>query len=216
MDQELEDLKNLSPDEKIKRLKEIQERRKREIEEAQELMSLTEEELKQTEKEREQIPIPQLKSDTFENLLGETDREMFRMKRFTIEKSTISDDKKTSGTSTTDQLLEEVPLEETLRRNAPQLSTDQRAAMERNQYVKELSMVPTPQLYNAIKSIQENYKTTGILTGAEREQLYSLNKAMDEKADAIRAGEYNPSEYIMREVDAGSNIINKLMKDYER
>ncbi|MBI2136125.1 hypothetical protein HYU06_03570 [Candidatus Woesearchaeota archaeon] len=216
MEQELEDLKNLSPDERIKRLKEIQERRKKEIEEAQGLMSLTEEEIKQREREREQLPIPQLKSDTFENLLGETDREMFRMKRFTNEKITASDDKRTTGTATAGQQLEELPLEETLRRDAPQLSADQRAAMERDQYVKELSMVPTPQLYNTIKSIQENYKTTGILTGAEREQLYSLNKAMDEKADAIRAGEYNPSEYIMKEVDAGSNIINKLMRDYER
>ena len=216
MEQELEDLKSLSPDERIKRLKEIQERRKKEIEEAQGLMSLTEEEIKQREREREQLPIPQLKSDTFENLLGETDREMFRMKRFTNEKITASEHKKTTGTATASQQLEELPLEETLRRDAPQLSADQRAAMERDQYVKELSMVPTPQLYNTIKSIQENYKTTGILTGAEREQLYSLNKAMDEKAGAIRAGEYNPSEYIMKEVDAGSNIINKLMRDYER
>lgn len=215
MDQELEDLKNLSPDERIKRLKEIQERRKQEIEQAQELMTLTEEELKQREKEREQLPIPQLKSDTFENLLGETDREMFRMKRFTSEKI-IDSDKKSSGTATTTQQLEEVPLEETLRRDAPQLSADQRAAMEKEQYVKQLAMLPAQQLYNAIKGIQESYHSSGIITDQQRGELYSLDKAMQEKADAIRAGEYNPSEYIKKEVDAGSSIINKLMRDYER
>ena|SRR3989338_2056263 len=216
MDQELEDLKNLSPDERIKRLKEIQERRKQEIEEAQELMSLTEEELKQREKEKEQLPIPQLKSDTFENLLGEADREMFRMKRFTTEKSSISETKELKGAEGVAQQLEEVPLEETLRRDAPQLGADQRAAMEKEQYVKQLAMLPTQQLYNAIKGIQESYQSNGILSDDQRADLYKLNKAMDEKADAIRAGEYNPSEYIKNEVDAGSSIINKLMRDYER
>ncbi len=213
MDQELEDLKNLSPDERIKRLKEIQERRKQEIEQAQELMSLTEEELKQRQIEKDQLPIPQLKSDTFENLLGETDREMFRMKRFTSEKI-IDSDAKSSGTAT--QQLEEVPLEETLRRDAPQLSADQRAAMEKEQYVKQLAMLPAQQLYNAIKGIQESYQSSGIITDQQRGELYSLDKAMQEKTDAIRAGEYNPSEYIKKEVDAGSSIINKLMRDYER
>ena len=210
---ELEELKNLSPEDRIKKLKEIQERRKKEIEEAQELMSLTEEELKQLQRDKDQLPIPELKSDTFENLLGETDKEMFRMKRFVKERTAVSEGKKSDGTATA---FEEVPLEETLRRDAPQVSPELREAMEKEQYVKQLAMLPAQQLYNAIKGIQESYQSTGLITDDQRGELYTLNKAMQEKADAIRAGEYNPSEYIKKEVDAGSSIINKLMKDYER
>jgi hypothetical protein len=196
MEEELESLKDLSPRERIKRLEEIKKRREKEIEDATRLLSDSEEELK----EKEDIPIEQLKADSAEALAGETEKELFKMKRF----------------DTKEPEEKEEVLEETLQREAPDLSEAKRVAIDQGQYLKELSMQPAEQLYSAIKGIQEVYQDTGQLNDSQRAELYSLGKAMEDKAEAIKSGEYNPSEYIRNEVDVGASIINKLMRDYER
>lgn len=57
----VQDLKKLSPDERIKRLKELEEARKREIEEAEELIKETVQELEEAE-EKKKIPIPEARA----------------------------------------------------------------------------------------------------------------------------------------------------------
>jgi len=191
MEEELESLKDLSPKERIKRLEEIKKRREKEIDDATKLLSESEVEMH----EREDIPIDQMRADTSGALAGETERELFRMKRFTGEETT-----------------KEEKLEDTVFREAPNMSE----GAAQSQYVKELSMAPVQQLYTAIKGIQEAYQTTGMLTDSQRSDLYSLGKAIEDKTEAIKSGEYNPSEYIRNEVDVGASIISKLMRDYER
>lgn len=60
-DEELEDIKKLDPQERIKRLKELEDARKKEIEEAETLIKETVRELEDAE-ERKKIPIPEAKA----------------------------------------------------------------------------------------------------------------------------------------------------------
>ena len=61
MPESVEDLKKLSPDERIRRLKELEEERKKEIEQAEELIKESVREIDEAE-EKKKIPIPQARA----------------------------------------------------------------------------------------------------------------------------------------------------------
>ncbi len=64
----VDELKKLSPDERIKRLRELEEERKKEIEEAEELIKETAQELAAAE-EKKKIPIPQARATDMSSAL---------------------------------------------------------------------------------------------------------------------------------------------------
>jgi len=78
----IKELKNLPPEERIKRLKEIEEMNRKEIEEAHKLIQESEVEIEEQEKEKEQIPIPQVRAADIDMLVGEEERRVFATKRY--------------------------------------------------------------------------------------------------------------------------------------
>lgn len=87
----LDELKRLSPKERIAKLKELEEQRKREITEARKMLSESVEELAVEEAAREQIPIDQLRAMDESMLQTREERELFRTKRFGAEKHDTPD-----------------------------------------------------------------------------------------------------------------------------
>ncbi len=63
-----ETLKKLSPTERVKRLKELEEQKKKEIEEAEQLLKEAIKEQGIENEERKQLPIPQMKAESAESL----------------------------------------------------------------------------------------------------------------------------------------------------
>ncbi len=84
MDTELDDIKKLRPDERIKKLKELERKRKEEIEKAEDMIRSSEHELR-VEEELRDIPIPQVKAVDIDQLFGADERQMFKTKRFLSE-----------------------------------------------------------------------------------------------------------------------------------
>ncbi|MBI2142864.1 hypothetical protein HYU20_00795 [Candidatus Woesearchaeota archaeon] len=72
----VDELKKLSPDERIKRLKELEEERKKEIEEAEELIKETAQELADAE-EKKKIPIPQARATDLSSALTTAEEKQF-------------------------------------------------------------------------------------------------------------------------------------------
>jgi hypothetical protein len=76
MADEIKDLKKLSPEQRIKKLKEMQEKHKKEIEEAQKMMKISEDELDEENRLKEQIQVPDISTTTakkiFEKSLEDT------------------------------------------------------------------------------------------------------------------------------------------------
>src|SRR3989344_5962264 len=87
MASELDDVKKLPPEERIKKLKELTEKHRKEIEDAQKLAKQSEEESNEIKKELDQIPIPQLKAVDIDDLFSPEAQQMFATKRFTEVKS---------------------------------------------------------------------------------------------------------------------------------
>ena len=81
-----EDLKKLSPEERLKKLKELEENSKREIEEARKLMAESQRELEIKEEHERDMPIPQLTSIDIDSLFGQEEKELFmrRLKDNTV------------------------------------------------------------------------------------------------------------------------------------
>jgi hypothetical protein len=77
----LEDLKNLSPEERIRKLKEIEASKRKEIEEAETLISESMREIGAAN-EKKDIPIPQLKAEDIAQLLTVEEKRLFATKRF--------------------------------------------------------------------------------------------------------------------------------------
>lgn len=83
---QIEELRHLSPEERIKKLKELEEQKKKEIEQARKILKQSEVELDEKKQLKAKLPIEQLRADNTEMLLTLEDREMFMIKRFLSER----------------------------------------------------------------------------------------------------------------------------------
>jgi len=77
----VDELKKLFPQERIKKLKELQKKDRDEIEKAQRLILESEEEAER-EEQIKKIPIPQVKAVDIDSLFSQEEKELFKAKRF--------------------------------------------------------------------------------------------------------------------------------------
>jgi hypothetical protein len=202
MEKELEEAMQLSPQERMRRLKEIEQRRKNEIDDAHRLLQQAETELE----EKDKLPIPELRSMDTSTLFGETDRQMFRMKQFTSEKKA---EPKTQGKKT------ETGLEDTVIEEARQLTPEQLARQQ--EYQIELAQQPTAVLYDMAKELyQEVSSQGGHPDQYQMAQAYNLEKAREMKTEAIDRGEYTASEKARKQLDITDEISRKIVLTYRR
>src|SRR3990167_2739866 len=75
-----DELKDLPPEERIKRLKKLEEEKKKEIEEAEKIIKESNEEITERRKWIEKVPIPQVAQDDLEGL-GEEGKQLFNVHR---------------------------------------------------------------------------------------------------------------------------------------
>jgi len=225
----LDELKKLSPGERLKKLKELQAAKKKEIEEAQALISASEEELAENEKTKQDIPIDQLKADDAGVLFGEEEREMFEAKRFVQ----LTKKKDKTEVSKKKEYSEESVLEEEVA-HAPM----QRIDISR-QYQTEQTGIPTSaydsthrtvaDLYAEIRNLYETTKIVDTFGGRplyersddqrraphqftdeQRRQLYELEEEARAKQEAIQEGNYTVSEAVKEQLDLTTRIMKYM------
>lgn len=121
---EIDELKKLPASERVQKLKEIEEKSRKEIDEARKLITESLMEIEVEEKIKRDIPIPQITSVDVDTLFGEEEKDMFRMKRFESGKKKVSDAiEKVGGTRSE---LGEISLEESVEREQAQRMQSQR------------------------------------------------------------------------------------------
>lgn len=82
IEDELRELKNLRPEERLKKLKELEEKRKSEIEDAEKLIKDTEGELSAQEEKKQKLPIPQIAAHSLFALQTTDEKLIFKMRRY--------------------------------------------------------------------------------------------------------------------------------------
>ena len=201
----IDDLKKLSPHERIKKLKELQEKDKKEIEEAQKLLKESEAEV-QREQEVKEIPIPQVKVVDIDSLFSSEEKELFKAKRGVVVKPK---EKPVARPKKQEIVLEDIAKE------SRELS-DQEAVTQAD-YLSSLSKQPTDELYSKVKGIYDSVKESCYMTHDQQQELRNIHYANQRKLEAIEAGQYtNVTKETAREMVLVEKMKNWLQDSYGR
>jgi hypothetical protein len=187
----LEDLKRMSTEERIRMLKEFEQEKKKEIEEAQKLMAQSEQEIEEKEEIRKKIPIPQVKAVSIESLFSKEEKQVFAAQRFQQE-----------PLAELEQKVEEAGGKE---------------EEERQKYIVELARQPTQDFYNRVMNIREEAERqrqeTGYISEETRTQIREAYVEEQQRERAQHEG-YNMSATIEEKFNAAKGVVKNLMEWY--
>ncbi len=200
---DLDELKKLSPQERIKKLKELQKKDKEEIEKAQKLILESEEDIVREEQVRK-IPIPQVKAVDIDSLFSAEEKELFKAKRFVEERR---EEEKPAPAPLKERALEEVAAE------AEILKAEEERA--HTQYLTQLSQQPTDKIYSKMKEIYNEVKAAGQITQGQMEEINNISYANVRKLDDIRSGRYSPTQEVAHEMVVTQRMKNWLQSMYK-
>ncbi|MBD3249315.1 hypothetical protein GF336_04685 [Candidatus Woesearchaeota archaeon] len=203
---ELEELKKLSPKERIAKLKEIQEKDKKEIEQAQELIKESEEQAEK-EDEKEKIPIPQVKSADIDSLFSAEEKQLFMEVRL--------EQKKQKTEETPEEKKEKKESLEEVAAEAPKLPEEQQEKAH-IQYLEQQSQKPADMLYNRTKEIYSEAKDKGYVSPKHMNELRDIEYATRKKMEDIEQGKYtDATKEAARDMVMTERIKNWLEDKYE-
>lgn len=233
---QLDELKNLSPQDRILKLKDINEKKKKEmdeqkkeIEQAQEMIKQSEGEIEEEDKIIRRIPIPQIKALDIDTLFGGPEaKAVFKTLRFYDErtekwkkeqKEIAKQEAKPKEITKQEDNLTGKSLDESLSEMKFDTSNEQRTHAARQQYISHLAMQPLEQLYDRAMEIYSQSASAGYLNESQQQeryqQQYNLRSALDEKKKAMQDGRYAPEgmgEEISNMLDVASKVLGYRRK----
>lgn len=203
----LDELKKLPPEERIRRLKEIEEEDKKELEEAKKLIAESEVEADEEQKNVREMPIPQMRAIDIDSLFSPEEKQMFREKR-----PSEAVKRKDEGEKRPKR-KEIVALEETVLGEIPRI-TQAEIEMQR-QYIQQLATErPATDIYQGLTSLAREAHDKGYLNQEEQGRLYALYNAAFEKNRALQEGEYNANKTSAERITDALDLFKALKKNY--
>lgn len=161
----LEDLKKLSPEERIKILKELEKSKKNEIDEARKLIVQSEGEIEEEAEIRKHVPIPQVKAVNIEGLFSTEEKQLFKATRFVDERRREEP---------------EAVLEEAVKKEEPREHVEQRQYQIRQQITEQ-----TRDIYNRAKQEVEEKGYMSNDTRDDFRDVYERNKQIANAAQSM-------------------------------
>lgn len=173
----IDDLKNLSPEERIRKLKELEEERKREIEEAETLIGESERELGEIE-EKKNLPIDQLKATNIEQLFTREEKRMFATKRFVnMNETNPLESASAEGVGSLEETAEAESESESAKKGAEFKGYG--AAMERAKSEQDPMEAYKSKTVTGAKEEEDAYRHQKTVTGAHEEKaVYDQQKTV--------------------------------------
>lgn len=181
-DDGLNDLKKLSPKERIRRLKELQDKNKKEIEEAQKMINASEEE-DILEENLKKIPVPELKKVSIEDLFDKEEEP---------KKEEPEEDKKYDA-----GLEDSVQGVKGIQGGDYNSNAQQQGGAE---YANRLMQRSVDELKTDLNRIQENIYQSGIASEEQRGELYQIGRELYAKQKDMEAGKYFADQHAKGEI----------------
>lgn len=196
-----DELKKLSPEERIKRLKELEESRKEEIEEARKLIRESEEEIGREQEQKKQVPIPQVRADSIEHLVSPEEKSIYATKRF------VSTQPRQEAVSVAESEAAEVELEETVAEH--EIKEKEAEAAKQDQYKLAGMEEERSDLYKQ-GEMAELYQVA-------KHDMEAYGRLMDETKERVGEELYRTpdSQRMAEEMDAGSSMKKALQEWYK-
>lgn len=199
-----ENLKGLPPEERLKKLKELENKKKKEIEEAQKLIRESEEEITEKGKFKEKVPMPEFAKSDLEGLSKEA-REILKEQKGLKERKSSPGKKEAA-----DELLElsepEKSLEELAKERVKLPSEVISPEVINSEYAFRLSQRPIQNLYEEMKKINEAVEEKGYINREEERRVEYLASAVEKKIEAEESGRYSFTE----ETALAANITQQM------
>lgn len=190
---DFKDFEKLAPEERIKKLKEFESKRKKEIKEAERLMKESESQLKEESWRKEHVPIDQMKAFEESMLASEEEKEMFRTKHYSA-KEGIQEEAEEK------KIAEDVMLEEVLQEEKPR-ELEEGALKQYGQKIEELK----GELYKI-----EDRAETGNSIYEDRRRAYEIQHELEDFNQQYKS----TADVIQHAVNVGDRVIDKIRGVY--
>ena len=201
---EIDEIKKLSPEERIMRLKKLEEEKRKEIEEAETLLKQSEGEMEQEEKLRKEIPIPQVKAVDIGQLFTKEEKQLFATKRY--QESKLKEPEEVADKAAEPEKSE---LEEVVWKEAPQLTPKQLESQKA--YGQHLAQQMTVRDINdEIYGINRQAEEQGYMSVEMQENKARMIYAVLEKGREREDGTYQPAK------ESDNAILSNLIQAYKR
>ena len=198
-----DELKDLTPEERIKKLKEMEKQKKEEIAEAQKMLKESEQELTAKDDWQRKVPIPQVAIDQVGDL-SIAEKEMLES-----HKGLKSDEKEeVEEKSVKEEVqadLEEIAAREKIM-NAPEVM--------QSDYAAALSQEPIQNIYQELKEINQAVGEKGYISATEGRKIEYLSAATEKKLEDIEAGNYSLTEELENMAMLTKQIGSSLQSSY--
>ncbi|RLG24347.1 hypothetical protein DRN85_07790 [Methanosarcinales archaeon] len=200
----LKEIKKLSPEERIKKLKKIEKENKKEINEAEKLIKDSVKEINVKEEIRD-LPIPQIKAVDIESLFAPEEKEVFAAKRYeNIRQRNVEEE------------TAEIPLEETVEQEKPKI-TEEELEAQRQYQILELRREPTENVVQELENIYQQVRETGGVTGEQMRMAYAANVVARERQHDIERGTYERiDEQVSNQLDIARQIFKSIKDKYKK
>jgi len=195
-----DELENLPPEERIKKLKELEKKRKQEIKEAHQKIKESEEELNERLKWKEKVPLPEFAQDELRGLSEDAktilkrDRGIREQIEEVEEVPPVKEKETASLEETVGEELFEVPPEV--------LNAD---------YTRHLSQEPVKTLYAEMAQLQESVEQKGYMSSDDERKVEYMMGAVEKKKEEG----YNFSEEAARAASVTQQIGANLRNVYK-
>ena len=194
----LNEIKKLSPEERIEKLKKIEEENKKEINEAEKIIKDSIREINVKEKIRD-LPIPQIKAVDIESLFSPEEKEVFAVKRY-----------KDLVVRHAEEETAEIPLEKTVEQEKPKITEEELEAQRQYQILtNELRRERTENIVQELRNIYNQVGETGEITREQMRMAYVADAVARERQEEIRRGTYGRVD---EEISDQLNIARKISK----
>ncbi|PIN78933.1 hypothetical protein COV16_05340, partial [Candidatus Woesearchaeota archaeon CG10_big_fil_rev_8_21_14_0_10_34_8] len=183
--------------------KDLEEKKKKEIEEAKQLLKQAEGEIATGIKQKRLEPIPEIKQEIPDDDLSEDGKQIFKTKKFFTGRTTPEEE-------TEKPEEEDLSLEDQLRKDAPKFQPQ-----PNDEYSLHLALEPIDKIQAQLGNMYHAEQEKGYVNPNEMYDLYKTQEALYDKAKAIEAGAYASQESVADKLDSAQQMIKKLMGHYQ-
>ncbi len=218
-----DELKGLPPEERIRQLKELEKKKKQEIEEAQKLIRESEQELDERQKWKEKVPIPEVAKEELEGL-SEEGKVLLKVHKGLKDKKTAESEEKeetaevpVSRRGRRESLEETVAQEQLIAQQAQNVEYGLRPGRPLDvDYTARLSQRPVEQLYQEVTGIRREAEEKGYLSREDVRRAEYLTGAIEEKFRAADEGKYSFTQETARAASLTQQVGMELQSLYKK
>ncbi len=225
-----ENLKKLPPEERIRKLKELEKKKKQEIEEAQKEIRDSQNEITEKKKWIEKVPIPEVAQEDLEGLSAEG-KQLLKTHKGAKEKS--KEDSSEKGETEEKERKKEKPpargtskLEETLWQEKaarrPEAMNVEYGASTKPPFpgisgeYKPLSQQPTMNLYQEMNLVKQAIEEKGYISRADERKAEYLSGIVEERMKGADRGTYSFTEETARAASLTQRLGHSIRNAYQR